>query len=508
MVHLLKAPNQADLLVRPPVSVVWCLRSCVPLGGGGRQVIQLARERVTTLKIAGQRKGSGTPSEGDLMIMEPPRLDGRQVHGARVRRWSLWALPPQILILVLVTDACAVALPVTTIRSADALTWIRLAAIALVAVGYAEAFDRVERLRCFLGEGRAHNNHQSIWAVAAILVVPAGAASLLVAITYGHAMLVARRSGAMRPHRALFTAATAICGTWAGAMLFDTVTAGSHSPLGGPLAVIAAAAAIGTMFVVNTGLVATAMRFTSTRRGRELLPPNDALWFEAATMVLGVVAAQLLITAWWLAPAVLGGLVALHRAALVTKLQVASATDLKTGLLNAATWSERARAAVRDAAASHRRVALIAVDLDHFKRVNDEHGHLVGDTVLRAVAGALRRESRAHDLVGRFGGEEFFVLAAGPTAAAHAVDLATRLREAIAALELPNGIRVTASLGIAHEVPLHGELDPLIAAADQALYTAKALGRDRVQTARPVDQPPAGAGREVPAVLAVGPSAF
>ncbi|MEO6885366.1 MAG: GGDEF domain-containing protein, partial [Jatrophihabitantaceae bacterium] len=128
-----------------------------------------------------------------------------------------------------------------------------------------------------------------------------------------------------------------------------------------------------------------------------------------------------------------------------------------------------------------RRVALIMIDLDRFKRVNDGFGHLMGDQVLQAVARLLSRHALESDLVGRFGGEEFTILIRCPGAAAHAVDLATRLRSEIAALELPLNLRVTASFGIAHLVPApDSSLDEILASADTALYEAKARGRDCV----------------------------
>lgn len=125
--------------------------------------------------------------------------------------------------------------------------------------------------------------------------------------------------------------------------------------------------------------------------------------------------------------------------------------------------------------------AILLVDVDHFKRVNDEHSHLVGDRVLRHLAGLLRAACRAEDTVARFGGEEFAVLLAGPD-----LQLATttglRLRSQVAAYDwgaVAPGLAVTVSIGVA--VGTESD-DPavVLANADERLYAAKRAGRDRV----------------------------
>lgn len=126
--------------------------------------------------------------------------------------------------------------------------------------------------------------------------------------------------------------------------------------------------------------------------------------------------------------------------------------------------------------------SLVLIDLDHFKRINDAHGHPTGDAVLVALARTLLGEVREVDRVARLGGEEFAVLLpdSDPAGAAR---LAERIRARIACLELPDraaGERLTASLGVATATPQMAGLEALYAVADRRLYRAKAEGRDRV----------------------------
>jgi two-component system cell cycle response regulator len=130
-------------------------------------------------------------------------------------------------------------------------------------------------------------------------------------------------------------------------------------------------------------------------------------------------------------------------------------------------------------------LAVLLIDADRFKRVNDEHGHAIGDVVLREVANRLRGRVRAEDVVGRWGGEEFVVVLPETTADAAAA-VAESLRAAVAGTPIDaSGTRldVTVSIGVAGWT---GEqLDDLVARADDALYAAKAAGRDRVVMQRP-----------------------
>ncbi len=129
-------------------------------------------------------------------------------------------------------------------------------------------------------------------------------------------------------------------------------------------------------------------------------------------------------------------------------------------------------------------LAVLMLDLDHFKRINDAHGHARGDLVLRQTTRAMQSALRAGDMIGRFGGEEFVVLLPGADLK-QAMGAAERCRAAVQIMKIPNApyLSVTASVGVA-AFPEHGEaLDALLKASDSAMYKAKANGRNRIETA-------------------------
>jgi diguanylate cyclase (GGDEF)-like protein len=168
---------------------------------------------------------------------------------------------------------------------------------------------------------------------------------------------------------------------------------------------------------------------------------------------------------------------ALRSAWLMDQLQKVAATDGLTSLANRRTFEETLRREVGRSARTREPVALLMLDIDHFKALNDTFGHPEGDRVLRNVASVLARECREFDVVSRYGGEEFAVVAPA-CSADDARDLAERLRRAVAGID--DGPSVTTSVGVA--VFPEGAADEvsLVLAADRALYRAKRAGRDRV----------------------------
>lgn len=178
-----------------------------------------------------------------------------------------------------------------------------------------------------------------------------------------------------------------------------------------------------------------------------------------------------------------------------SRLRELASTDMLTGLLNRrhlfARIDEELRRLGREQRRTARvdRIAFVMIDLDHFKAINDRHGHQGGDEVLREASRRLKASLRAYDTIGRYGGEEFLAVLPG-TDLASAVVVAERMRRAVGGepfVLAGKPIRVTASFGVAQSEDDKEAPDAVIQRADAALYRAKAAGRDRVE-ARPAEE--------------------
>ena len=224
-------------------------------------------------------------------------------------------------------------------------------------------------------------------------------------------------------------------------------------------------------------LLAATMAWKSTTRP-ELFPPRiEMLNFAFAAIVLG-------------ATSVLSmrmGTLRMRLAQRKRELQQALATIRELAQVDELTRLSNRRHIVEALVAEQGRgqragqpLSVVLVDLDHFKAINDRHGHAVGDTVLREFAGALRTGLRESDAAGRWGGEEFLLLLPQTPAAAAAV-LVDRLRDAVESMSFEHvlpGLRITFSAGVTECVALEAT-HVAIERADQAMYLAKAAGRGR-----------------------------
>jgi diguanylate cyclase (GGDEF)-like protein len=238
-------------------------------------------------------------------------------------------------------------------------------------------------------------------------------------------------------------------------------------------------------------LIVAAVKMSNTKiRIRDIEWKREALLEDFAELDLGV----LITLAVALSPALV--LFAVPTVLLVRRFLMHSAlvalsrVDAKTGLLNVSTWEREAEAELSRSVRTRSPLALALVDIDHFKAVNDTHGHLVGDKVLQAVAEALTSHLRDYDRAGRFGGEEFVLLLA-QTDETDACRVAERLRTYVAGMAVPADdrptaprVRLTISIGVtAMAGGASHELTDLLAAADSALYHAKQSGRNHVAVA-------------------------
>jgi diguanylate cyclase (GGDEF)-like protein len=164
------------------------------------------------------------------------------------------------------------------------------------------------------------------------------------------------------------------------------------------------------------------------------------------------------------------------------EIEVLSTTDGLTGLLNRRTLEERLEVEVQRARRYDTELSVALFDIDNFKRVNDEHGHACGDSVLRLMSQRVEEILRTTDIVARYGGEEFVIIMP-VTGIAGAYETAERVRVSLADCTFPfeeHGVSITISVGVAQLASMTTSPDDLLKNADVALYRAKERGRNRV----------------------------
>jgi len=213
------------------------------------------------------------------------------------------------------------------------------------------------------------------------------------------------------------------------------------------------------------------LRSEAASSGHALDESLRAERFERIALVLG-------------ATVVLGALLALWRQrSLLRRIERLAEIDALTGVLNRRIFLEAGQRTMNRCRRDRRPCAMLMIDIDRFKEINDRYGHAVGDRALRAVSAALKLCLRPEDLIGRYGGEEFAVLLPGASAAEAGV-IAERLRGAAASLQpdwADDAAPMTISGGIAIAAGESGDLTDLLARADRALYRAKEAGRNRME---------------------------
>jgi diguanylate cyclase (GGDEF)-like protein len=169
------------------------------------------------------------------------------------------------------------------------------------------------------------------------------------------------------------------------------------------------------------------------------------------------------------------------------RLANAALSDSLTGLPNRRSAMDQLEQAWSAASRTGLPLAVMVIDIDHFKHINDTYGHAAGDKVLREAAAALRTSARREDSVCRIGGEEFLVICPNTDLKA-AMQSAERLRATLGARRIAIGKvekSITTSVGVAVREPGTVDIDALVSAADQALYAAKDAGRNQVRSQRP-----------------------
>jgi diguanylate cyclase (GGDEF)-like protein len=428
----------------------------------------------------------------------------------------VWSNPVPVLVYVLAVDTLAAGvIAAATLQAtgstgstgstgtptglAGAVTGtdlVRLLVLVLGSAVHVEAARGIERRRELLAEGVSYANLKGMWTFAGAVVLPLPLAAVLIATTYAHSWCRLRR---VTPHRWVFSAASVRLSAATAAVLLDAIAPAGHGASGageggfpsGPLGLLALMVAGLAYWFLNYAMVIVAMLLSSPNAtaGQVLGRLSDQL-IVAGSLGLGVATAALLIHEPWIVAVLVVTVLGLHYGLLAGQFETASQLDAKTRLLNPVWWNELATKQLARAKRTGQSVGLIFVDMDHFKHVNDTCGHLAGDQVLKTIAAALKRETRADDLLCRHGGEEFAVLLpdVDPAELAHAAE---RLRRLVAGqvitVDTDRGKitldQLSCSVGTAIYPQDGTELDTLTLAADTAMYAAKAAGRNTVKHA-------------------------
>jgi diguanylate cyclase (GGDEF)-like protein len=396
----------------------------------------------------------------------------------------LWQLPPWARAYIAAVTVAAAAFTAfaashTSWRAADLVKFLVLLGCGLASVAATPriAYSQGAMVRDFL----------TVWVLPIAILLPPFYALVtpipLLALTQWriHRGLIYRR---------VFTAASIALGYGAAALVFRAFPASfAGGAIGtGMHALTWVVAVIACELVGGRGnhtLIQGAIKLSDpTVRVIDLDMNREALQNDVAEVDLAVLITVAVGVSPFLAIIGVPTVLLARRFLMHAQLLAKSRLDTKTGLLNASTWETEAETEIARAVRTGNPVSVALIDIDHFKAVNDNYGHLVGDIALRAVADAITEHLRSYDVAGRFGGEEF-VLLLPQAGEADALAIADRLRTHIEAMAIPiedgNGtcVRLTVSVGIAALDGTARELTDLLAAADSALYYAKENGRNK-----------------------------
>jgi diguanylate cyclase (GGDEF)-like protein len=425
--------------------------------------------------------------------MEASALTNRLRRAMAVRDWRWWQLPPlmRTYVAALPLGALVVigfAAAHTDWRVLDLAKFLLLVCCGTISVAATP--------RIMYSTGGVTRDFTTVWVLpTAILLPPVYAALMPIPLFLVMHLFVHKGV----PHRTVFTVASISLPYAAASLMFRWLphSFAGATPGHGLHAVTWALAVAGCEIVfgrMHHFLVLAAVKMSDRRVRLAQLELNR----EALQGIFAEIDLSVLITlAGAISPALV--VLALPTVLLVRRfiihpiLMAQSRVDAKTGLLNVSTWEREADIELSRSIRTRSPIALAVLDIDHFKRVNDTHGHLVGDRVLKAVGDMLKAQSRDYDKTGRFGGEEFVLLLAQADGD-DACKIAERIRQHIGDMSVPIDdrpeapcVQITISIGVsAMERSDPRDLTDLLAAADSALYQAKQAGRNRVCMSAPV----------------------
>jgi diguanylate cyclase (GGDEF)-like protein len=334
----------------------------------------------------------------------------------------------------------------------------------------------------YVVEGRNNQSYRTSIAflVAAVVVLGPAFIGPLVVLHYIPSWVKDRTRGLVQGFNIANTAlAMVAAGAAFHALSGDDV---AHEPAG--RYAIAGLAACAVFVVVNHVLLSRMISLASSRS----MFATGLFSFESLSTDLGLAALGIGVAAFWsvngwLIFFVLGPLLIIHRALYVPQLRELAQADVKTGLMNAKEFEHAVDMEVARAERMRTPFSILMVDLDHLRDINNAHGHLAGDVVIRGIAEVFREELRRYDVPARFGGDEFCILLPD-TPPSEAARIAERIRAAVQerifmAEGTTAALRVTVSIGLASSPDDATNRQELVHRADLAAYRAKAAGGNR-----------------------------
>jgi diguanylate cyclase (GGDEF)-like protein len=417
----------------------------------------------------------------------PQSPGGVRIGIRKIRSWQIWSVPNPLRGYLLVITAlgiasAATATVFTTWTFSDLARFAALLACALVAI---ESTRRVKEVH-----GALSRDLQTVWYLAIAVGLPPAYAFLApVPLT----VYKLWRMPQLIVYRRVFSNATLSLAYGCSSLTFHALpraVAGDHPGTGShALAWTGVVALCGLLgWLINHVLLLIAINLSDpTARFRELLGTRESVTSDLVELSLAVTVSLIVAINAVLMVLALPS-IALYRRYLMNAQWIAHARmDAETGLLNAVTWRREATAEFSRAQRTHAPLALAMVDIDHFKSINETAGQAVRDQLLRDIAGMLREQLPGHDLIGRFGGEEFAILLP-QTSREEARQISERLRDRIAGepIAIESGsqagyiFRLTVSIGVAVLNESRRALTELIGEADSALDKAKSTGWSKV----------------------------
>jgi diguanylate cyclase (GGDEF)-like protein len=405
----------------------------------------------------------------------------------KLSNWQIWELPGWLagfVIIVVLADMIIFAFEASRVSFTP--HDLELFAAVLVCIGATVELTR----RAGENSGFVKDVY-AVWELPAAFLLPLAYAPLAPVVRLALTQWRIRR---VAPYKRVFSAATVGLSYVVAAFLFHLLLRMSHGSSTHPavhaLAWMAIAVACTIVqWTVNQALILTAIKGSDPSVSlRDLQFAKEPIYNDVSESCVAVLVTFCVATSMFALVIAFPFVTLLQRSLRHTRLLKDARADSKTGLLNAATWERESTAEVVRAVRTRSPLAVVLLDLDKFKGINDTYGHLVGDQVIKEVARSLSSALRDYDLAGRFGGEEFSLLLP-QTRAVDALRIAERVRATIAGLCIiapgtsgGERVQVTVSIGVAAlDSGSKREFPDLMAAADAALYRAKAGGRNQVQ---------------------------